>query len=226
MPPTYASFGTAASFMGLFRHDGVVNMPLSARRRRPYASSALKRRIYASFGTTASSICPFRHDRVVYMPLSARQRRLWASFGTTASSICPLSARPRRLYASFGTTASSICLFRHGSVVYGPLSARQGYNSSLACFSAHRQFGTHVPLGIPANTTSSRLVTTTSLLERYILFNINAHRVFPVYLPTYWQYFVYLPGKCDLVAINSSDLLTTRFLTYLLARANPRVICF
>jgi len=195
MPPTYASFGTAASFMGLFRHDGVVNMPLSARRRRPYAS----------FGTGASYICLFRHDGVVYMPLSAR---------------------PRCLYASFGTTASSICLFRHGSVVYGPLSARQGYNSSLACFSAHRQFGTHVPLGIPANTTSSRLVTTTSLLERYILFNINAHRVFPVYLPTYWQYFVYLPGKCDLVAINSSDLLTTRFLTYLLARANPRVICF
>jgi len=138
----------------------------------------------------------------------------------------PLSARRRRLYAPFGTTALSICLFRHDCVVNMPLSARQGYNSSLTCFSAHRQFGTHVPLGIHANTTSSRLVTTTSLLERYILFNINAHRVFPVYLPTYWQYFVYLPGKCDLVAINSSDLLTTRFLTYLLARANPRVICF
>ena len=111
--------------MGLFRHDGVVNMPLSARRRRPYASSALKRRIYASFGTTASSICPFRHDRVVYMPLSARLRRQHASFGTTASSMGLFRHDGVVYMPPFGTSASSVCLFRHDCVVNIPLSTRQ-----------------------------------------------------------------------------------------------------
>ena len=114
--PYVCLFGTEASSMGLFRHDGVVNMPLSARRRRPFAS----------FGTVASYICLFRHDGVVYMP----------PFGTSASSVClfrhdcvvnmPLSTRQRRLWASFGTTGIQLLtgLFLGSQAVRHPRTFR------------------------------------------------------------------------------------------------------